>query len=153
MLWVALHLPLLALESFVATLTPAQAQQPVALVEAQQVVAANAAARALGVRPGLKRATALALSPQILLGQAEPAREARALAGVAHAALAVTPMVCLQPRDDGGGADTVLLEVQASLRYFGGLTLEECAEHLGVTHRQAKGDWTLARTWLFQRLR
>jgi protein ImuB len=120
-LWIALHLPLLALESFAATLTPEQAQQPVALIDAQQIVAANAAARALGVHPGLKRATALALAPQILLGQSEPAREARALAGVAHAALAFTPMVCLQPRDDGAGTDTVLLEVHASLRYFGGL--------------------------------
>jgi len=132
-LWIALHLPLLALESFVATLTPEQAQQPVALIEARQVVAANAAAQALGVRPGLKRATALALAPQILLGQAEAAREARALAAVAHAALAYTPMVCLQPRDDGAGTDTVLLEVRASLRYFGGL--ERLLQHLQATLR------------------
>ena len=38
------------------------------------------------------------------------------------------------------------------LRYFGGLTLEEAAEHLGITPRQAKGDWLVARTWLFKRL-
>jgi protein ImuB len=119
-LWIALHLPLLALESFATTLTPEQARQPLALMDAQQIVAANPAALALGVRPGVKRATALALAPHILLGQAEPARDALALAAVAHAALVFTPMVCLQPRDDDAGTDTVLLEVQASLRYFGG---------------------------------
>jgi protein ImuB len=41
---------------------------------------------------------------------------------VAHAALAFTPSVSLQPAlAPGAAADTVLLEVQASLRYFGGL--------------------------------
>ena len=35
---------------------------------------------ALGVKPGLKRATALALAPQIVLGQADPSRDALALA-------------------------------------------------------------------------
>lgn len=38
------------------------------------------------------------------------------------------------------------------LRYFGGLTLEEAAEHLEITPRQAKGDWLVARTWLYKRL-
>ena len=123
MLWIALHLPLLSLESFAATLTLEQAHQPLALMDAQQVVNANPAALALGVRPGMKRATALALAPQILLAQADAARDAQALAAVAFAALAFSPMVCLQPRGDGDGeasTDTVLLEVRASLRYFGG---------------------------------
>lgn len=38
------------------------------------------------------------------------------------------------------------------LRYFGGLTLEEIGQHLGLTARQVKGDWILARTWLHRRL-
>jgi protein ImuB len=119
-LWIALHLPLLSLESFAATLTAGQAHQPLALMDAQQIVSANPAALALGVRPGLKRATALALAPQILLGQADAARDAQALVAITFAALAFTPAVSLQARADGC-ADTVLLEVQASLRYFGGL--------------------------------
>ena len=41
---------------------------------------------------------------------------------MAHAALAFTPNVSLQPAlEPGAASDTVLLEVQASLRYFGGL--------------------------------
>src|SRR5947208_364363 len=122
MLWIALHLPLLSLESFVATLPGGAAkQQPVALMDAQRIVCTNAAAQALGVKTGLKRATALALAPQLTLGQADPARDRLAITGVAHAALAFTPSVTLEPWGDASTAPhTALLEVQASLRYFGG---------------------------------
>lgn len=34
------------------------------------------------------------------------------------------------------------------LRYFGGLTVEECAEILQVSPRTIKRDWTFARAWL-----
>ena len=128
MLWIALHLPLLSLESFAATLAPGMASEPLlALVEARHITHANAAARALGIDPGMQRATALALAPGITLGAANPARDSEALTAVAHAALAFTPMVTVQPAHDAVGAarqaaDTVLLEVQGSLRYFGGRT-------------------------------
>ncbi|MEO8310236.1 MAG: DNA polymerase Y family protein [Caldimonas sp.] len=127
MLWVALHFPLLSLESFAATLLEgaadeASTQQSIALVDEHRISAANAAAQAQGVKPGLKRATALALAPRITLGQADPARDAEAMLPLAHAALAFTPQVSLQPASEpGAAADTVLLEVQASLRYFGGI--------------------------------
>lgn len=115
MLWVALHLPLLSLESFAATLAPEQAAQPLALMDTHRIVSANASAQALGVQPGMKRATALSLAPQLLLGQADERRDLDALTSVAHAALAFTPAVSLSLPCG------VLLEVQASLRYFGGL--------------------------------
>jgi len=113
-LWVGLHLPLLSLESFAATLTQAPGQQPLALIDAQHIVSADAAAQALGVHAGIKRATALALAPHLLLGQADSWRDAQALNSVAHMALAFTPSVSLSPHE------CVLLEVQPSLRYFGG---------------------------------
>nr|WP_217704177.1 DNA polymerase Y family protein [Schlegelella koreensis] len=150
-----MHLPSLSLESFEATLAgrPAAAgtevhagdggagtaagagsdsatPAPIALIDAHRIVAGNAVAQALGVRPGLKRATALALAPQLVLGQADAARDAAALLPVAHAALAFTPQVVIaragHPFDD---AHTVLLEVEASLRYFGGL--ERLLQRLG----------------------
>jgi len=34
-------------------------------------------------------------------------------------------------------------------RFFGGLTVEETAAALGVSERTVKGDWALARAWLF----
>ena len=67
MLWLALHLPLLSLEAFCATL-PAQAQPvAVALIHQHRIAAVNAAAAACGVRPGMKRATALALVADLRL--------------------------------------------------------------------------------------
>jgi RNA polymerase sigma-70 factor (ECF subfamily) len=38
------------------------------------------------------------------------------------------------------------------LRFFGGLTLEESAEVIGISARLADKDWALARAWLRQRL-
>jgi RNA polymerase sigma factor (TIGR02999 family) len=35
------------------------------------------------------------------------------------------------------------------LRYFGGLTIEEAAEVLGISPETAKRDWRMARAWLF----
>ena len=129
MLWIGVHLPALSLESFVATLAPerpadAQADDdldevdlvgPVALLERHRIVDANAAARDGGVRIGQKRATALALAPRTRLGEADPARDEAALMAVAHVLMGFTPAVSL------GIAHVVLAEVQASLRYFGGL--------------------------------
>lgn len=142
MLWFALHLPWLSLEAFCATLpaegaeqrcqapshthrpvapshsqrpvAPSDTQRPVALVDEHRIASVNAAAARAGVQPGLKRATALALCSELLLAQADTARDAAALQAVAHAALAFTPTVLLHD------AATVLLEVQSSLRYFGG---------------------------------
>ncbi len=122
MLWLALHLPALSLESFAATLGTAQHALPLALLDQHQVRSANRVALRLGIKPGMKRATALALAPQLLFGQADAARDTQALQSVAHAALAFTPSVTLagNPRDSEQ-VPVVLLEVQASLRYFGGL--------------------------------
>lgn len=39
------------------------------------------------------------------------------------------------------------------LRVFGGLTYEEAAEVVGISPATARRDWTLARAWLFRRLR
>ncbi len=121
MLWIALHLPLLSLESFAATFYGATDAVPLALLDVQRIAHANPAAQALGVKPGLKRATALALAPHLVLGQADPRRDAQALTAVAHAALAFTPSVSIHaPEQRTAAAQTVLLEVERSLRYFGG---------------------------------
>ncbi len=93
MLWVALHLPALSLEAWSATLGPAHAGRPLALLHDHQVQRVDAVARARGVRPGMKRATALALASDLLLGQADARRDAQALRAVAHAALAFSPAV------------------------------------------------------------
>ncbi|MEO7152542.1 MAG: DNA polymerase Y family protein, partial [Burkholderiaceae bacterium] len=121
MLWIALHLPLLSLETLASTVPDADAGAALGLTDGRAILAVNPVAQALGVKPGMKRATALALAPRMALGAIDAARDAQALQAVVHAALACTPMVTLQPAaDPATPADTVLLEVHASLRYFGG---------------------------------
>ena len=142
MLWLALHLPFLSLEAFGATLAPAARARPVALLAEQQVLCVNAAAAACGIRPGMARATALALSSDLQPVQADAARDAAALQAVAHAALAFTPAVTLQD------AQTVLLDVQASLRLFGGLAalrqrLQAALQPLGHRVRMAAAPTAL----------
>ena len=41
----------------------------------------------------------------------------------------------------------------AKLRFFGGLTLEEAGQVLGVTERTANRYWAFARVWLFDEMR
>lgn len=41
----------------------------------------------------------------------------------------------------------------ATLRFFGGLTLEEAAQAMGVTERTANRYWAFARVWLFDEIR
>ena len=38
------------------------------------------------------------------------------------------------------------------LRYFGGLTLDQTAEVIGVTQKTVTRDWNTARLWLLDRL-
>jgi protein ImuB len=131
-----------------APLSPAdRVPAPLALVARHRITAANAAARARGVQPGHKRATALALVPDLHLAEAQPARDAALLQAVVHAALAFTPQVCTE------GLDTVLLEVQASLRCFGGaaalqqrLQAAWCA--LGLQVQLGVAPTPLAAAWL-----
>ena len=139
MLWLALHLPMLSLESWAATRGPDQNDRPLALLHDHQVVHADALALVRGVRPGMKRATALALAPELLLAAADASRDTQALRAVAHVALAFSPAVtwatpagwAARPRSSGLASDArpapcpalvgVRLEVQSCLRYFGGL--------------------------------
>ena len=111
----AVHLPALPIEAWAATVGPDQAHRPLALLDSARITAVDARAWAAGVRPGQRRATALALEPALLIGRAEAERERQALRAVAWAALQFTPCVTEQ------GPHTVLLEVAASRRLFGGL--------------------------------
>ncbi len=148
-LWFALHLPQLSLEAFCATLDDQTRQRPVALVVAHRVHSVNRAAAERGVQPGAKRATALALAADLLLAEADTARDAAALRAVAHAALACTPSVTLHD------AQTVLLEVQGSLRLFGGLValrqrLREALAPLGHQVQAAAAPTALGAALLAQ---
>jgi protein ImuB len=69
------------------------AATPAAVLVANRVVACSAAARAEGVRRGLRRREAQARCPDLALLAAEPQRDGRAFEAVAAAVEAITPRV------------------------------------------------------------
>lgn len=109
MLWLALHFPLLSLESL-----PLR-QAPGAVVLRGRVVVADAQAVAAGVRVGQKLATALGLLPALRVHERDAASEARALQDLACWAGRFTPTLCLLP------GEGLLLEIGGCLRLFGGV--------------------------------
>jgi protein ImuB len=115
MLWVALHLPELSREVVDRGLLP---DLPLAVSDGSAhrpfVLAANRAARAAGVRPGMSAAAARALAGGLVVVARDTARERAALEQLAAWAGQYTPAVVCE-------RDAVLLEVQGSLRLFGGL--------------------------------
>ena len=111
-LWIGLHLPRLPLEVF----CPSWSDEACTVVlEQEGVLAASAQALALGVRPGMRRNGALLMAPDAQMMERAPLREAEALHAVAMALLQYTPQVA------EGEEATLLLDVGASLRLFGGV--------------------------------
>lgn len=106
MWWIALYLPQWPLEAL-------GAPRPEAVEDASGLVCVGAVAAQAGVRPGMSRAAAELCRPGLKLQPRQPEQEARALRTLALAALRFSPNLQLRP-------DGLLIEVQASLRLFGG---------------------------------
>ena len=85
-----------------------------AVLDQERVAALTPAARQAGVKPSMRRAGAAAIAPQVELLPRQPQAEADTLHGAALALLQYTPEIAL------GDNDTVLLNVGASLMFFGG---------------------------------
>jgi protein ImuB len=115
MLWVALCFPRLALEALLRGRAPSEgADDPWAVAENRSVLVCNAAAAAAGVRPGSALSAAWALAPRLRVLPRDAAAEAGALEAIAAWACQFTSKVSLEP------PQAVLLEVEGSLRLFGG---------------------------------
>jgi protein ImuB len=141
-------LPKLSLEVFRPRWSP-EPEHGSAVLEKDKVVIADSAARAAGVRLGMKRGGVLTLSPETAMYERDIARENAAQREVGVALMTFSPDVALL--DEA----TVLVEVGASLRLFGGL-LSLCRQAktildaLGLTARisaapTGQGAWLLAR--------
>lgn len=141
-----MHLPLLSLEA----LRPRWSEPGRhAVIDRDFVLAASDLARADGVKAGLRRGGVLALSPETVLHARDVPREEAALEGVALCLLQYTPEVALAEEA------SVLLDVTASLRVFGGARalsrrVKASVLDLGFTPRvgvapTAQGAWLLAR--------
>ena len=115
MLWVALEFPALPLQlveraglvPFPLAISEGPSQRPV-------VACANAAAREAGVREGMAVAAARALASDLKCLERDVDQERQALERLAGWAVQFTPAVCLE-------ATGLVLEVEPSLRLFGGL--------------------------------
>ncbi|MFA7505903.1 MAG: DNA polymerase Y family protein [Burkholderiaceae bacterium] len=135
MLWLALHFPDLPLEVFERTAPGSSggddiAPIPLALCDHRDILLADARASAVGIAPGMRRASALALLPSLRLIERDPVRERRALDSLGSWALQFTPSVAFpeapatraerHPRAAPWQAAGLLLEIEPSLRLFGG---------------------------------
>jgi len=148
MLWVALCFPRFALEALLRGRAPPEgADDPWAVTENRSVLACNAAAAAAGVRPGSALSAAWALAPRLRVLPRNAAAEAGALEAVAAWAWQFTSRVSLEP------PQAVLLEVEGSLRLFGGAgrlmaRLSSGLAGIGFEARLAAGPTARAALWL-----
>lgn len=129
MLWLALHFHSLPLEIFSRV---QRLPEPLAVVFPQgrdaAIVICNAAARRLGVHPGMPLAAAWALAPMLKALARDETAEQAALERIAAWAIQFTPAVSIDPPAG------VLLEIGGSLALFGGL------ERLGALVARGLGE-------------
>jgi protein ImuB len=116
MLWLALRFPSLPLEIFTrGTEIPG----PCIVAESSEanaaVVVANPEARRHGIEAGMSVAAATALAASLRVIARDSMAERAALARVAAWTIQFTPTVSI------AAADEILLEVEGSIRFFGGL--------------------------------
>ncbi|WP_459574731.1 Y-family DNA polymerase [Cupriavidus sp. 8B] len=111
-LWICLHLSSLPLEVFRPNWSTELA---VAVLDKERVHLASRLAAEAGVRPLMRRGGVLTIAPQTLLYDRAPEKEADALQRVAMALLQFAPNVAHAEEA------SVLVDVSASLRLFGGI--------------------------------
>lgn len=152
MLWLSLFFPQLPLEVFTRG-EPVAPPQAIAIYESrgnrQWIHACSPAARDRGIRPGMALGAATSLSDRLRVHVRDPDAEGRTLEALALWAGQFTPVISLHPPTG------LLLEIEASLRLFGGVAplRERIAyglEALGHDARLAvaptpAGSWLLAR--------
>lgn len=119
------------------------------VLDQERVLALSPAARAAGVHAGLRRGGVLMLMPEARLHERSPEREAAALNEVAMTLLQYTPLVTQAEES------TLLLDIGASLRLFGGIRalcrrIRDNLRALGFSAAlscapTARGAWLLAR--------
>lgn len=148
MLWLSLICPDFPLQALARGQNATEALAVAHKVgSAPRILAANAAAQALGVHPGLGLASAQALAPEVRILTRELRAEADAMTELALWAGQFTSQVVIDPPQG------LLLEVAGSRRLFGGLAtlcvrILRGSEHLGFTLRHACAPTPLAARWL-----
>jgi RNA polymerase sigma factor (TIGR02999 family) len=99
---------------------------------------------------------------RILVDYARQRLAAKRGAGARAESLDAALTISLAPDLDIVAVDLALDELSSfdseraqivELRYFGGLTIEETADVLGASVASVNRDWSVARAWLYQRLK
>lgn len=121
-----------------------------AVFEQDRVIALSAPAAALGVELGMRRAGVMLLAGDLLSYERDPQREAQTLRDAALALLQYSPL--LAEAEEA----TLLIDVSASLRLFGGIRqvcsrMRHTVAQLGLSASlscapTAQGAWLLARS-------
>ena len=133
MLWIALDFPLLPLETFAL---PSAHTEPWLVTEGADALVCNDAARARGVRAGMRVSAACALAADLKYRPRDIAAEQATLTALAAWAHQFTPNVSLEP------PRALLLDIEGSLRLFGGLrpilqTLKRGLDEMGYSATMA----------------
>ncbi|KWU26346.1 Y-family DNA polymerase [Burkholderia cenocepacia] len=146
--FVAVHLPRLSMEAFRPRWSP-ETERGCAVLDKEKVVVSDTAAREAGVVLGMKRGGVLTLAPQTTVYDRDLAREADLLHATAVALMRFSPMVSVCEES------TVLIDISASLRLFGGIVavchqIQEVVQSVGVTSRMSvaptgQGAWLLGK--------
>lgn len=145
-LWIGLYLPQLPLEVF----EPSWSSNSVTVVlEREKVLTMSRGAHMAGIKPAMRRGGVLMLAPDARIHERTAVREEAALQAVAMAMLQYTPQVTLAEES------TLLLNIGASLRLFGGIRslcrrVRADLRGLGFTGKlscapTARAAWMLAR--------
>ena len=145
-LWIGLHLRVLSLEVF----EPNWSSDSVSVVlEQERILVMSRAARAAGVKPGMRRGGVLMLAPDARIYERSSTSEDQALQAVALALLQYSPLVPLAEES------SLLVDIGASLRLFGGIRalcrrVKADMRKLGFSAHlscapTARGAWMLAR--------
>ncbi|MFM0275513.1 DNA polymerase Y family protein [Paraburkholderia aspalathi] len=146
--FVAIHLPRLSLEVFRPRWS-SRAERGCVVLEREKVLVADAVAREAGVAAGMRRGGVITLAQDALVYDRDTAREHDVLLEVAYAVMRFSPMVaqCAE--------DTVLVDITASIRLFGGVrricrAIRQILETIGVTGSislapTGQGAWLLSK--------
>jgi RNA polymerase sigma factor (TIGR02999 family) len=141
--------------------TPGQTLEPTALVhEAYLRLVGNAPDQPWDGRGHFFAAAAEAMR-RILVESARRKRAAKRGAGFVRRPLDEAELLAPEPREDVLALDQALTELAAvdrpaaelvQLRYFGGLSIPDAAQVLGISSRTADRLWAYARAWLHQKV-
>jgi RNA polymerase sigma factor (TIGR02999 family) len=116
--------------------------------------------QSFGSKSGFLRAAAVAMR-RVLIDHARTKRAAKRAGGRGRTTVEPDLLPGPGPGSNLAAVDEALDRLAAvdsqaaelvTLRYFGGLTLPEAAEVLGVSSRTADRLWSFARAWLFREL-